>query len=617
MKIAKSLACVAILCLLVSLHAQSDDVTLTVMGQGKTIEEAQQQAFRDAIMQTYGVFVSSNSEVANEKLKADSVNIITNGSVKRFEVVSKQDNPDGTKAVMLKVVVSTQNLGAFFEGASGSTAKISGGLIAFKFKQQKLNELNEVDSIKNMVEVLKSILDRSFDYSATIAAEPYVSNTNPKEYVIPVQIDIKFNKNVQLFVEYFEKTIGAIQLTKNEADSYLTSNKKVYLMRCLTSAGSPVIRNLKSGDGQEIIPYNNQGVKSTMGDPYPIYLRARKSISMITDLIFKYLPDRNFGIKENSGEFIFKLGTNNYGGHKNESSESAETKFRRELEKINTAFKFEDFSVLIFNVIGKDPAPGVGQYSYEIYENFTKHAFMKSENLKFYTEAIDYIPDKIIYSQEKEEYESLFLFLRTFKPGYSAFRTTVGISVNQNVLERLTELKAVGKGSDLSNGINIDIPPDKEATAAKPAASRADQQKEIRFPESGFPAWKFSLPDGWEVVPADKGSFRIMNAAKTGSIDVNATDLVTQSKLESAIVDFLKGAEFDVRKRNSSKIAGRDGFKYNKVIKSPEGADLNLELSMVVIENRYLLNRIVFTGVRHPDEMEFHRVAETMKIVDK
>ena len=485
MKIAKSLACVAILCLVVSLHAQSDDVTLTVMGQGKTIEEAQQQAFRDAIMQTYGVFVSSNTEVANEKLKADSVNIITNGSVKRFEVVSKQDNPDGTKAVMLKVVVSTQNLGAFFEGASGSTAKISGGLIAFKFKQQKLNELNEVDSIKNMVEVLKSILDRSFDYSATIAAEPYVSNTNPKEYVIPVQIDIKFNKNVQLFVEYFEKTIGAIQLTEKEADSYLKSNKKVYLMRCLTSAGSPVIRNLKSIGGQiishEIISYNNQGVESTMGDPYPIYLRARESISMITDLIFKYLPDRNFGIKENSGEFIFKLGTNNYGGYKNEFDEfhdkSPESKFRSELEKINPAFKFEDFSVLIFSVIGNDTGLVGGYYSYESYEKFTKHAFMRIENLKSYTKAIDDIPDKIIYSQENEEYKSLFLFLRTFKPGYSAFRTTVGISVNQNVLERLTELKAVGKGSDLSNGINIDIPPDKEATAAKPAASRADQQK--------------------------------------------------------------------------------------------------------------------------------------------
>lgn len=478
MKIAKSLACVAILCLVVSLHAQSDDVTLTVMGQGKTIEEAQQQAFRDAIMQTYGVFVSSNTEVANEKLKADSVNIITNGSVKRFEVVSKQDNPDGTKAVMLKVVVSTQNLGAFFEGASGSTAKISGGLIAFKFKQQKLNELNEVDSIKNMVEVLKSILDRSFDYSATIAAEPYVSNTNPKEYVIPVQIDIKFNKNVQLFVEYFEKTIGAIQLTKKEADSYLKSNKKVYLMRCLTSAGGPVIRDLrdlKSSHDHEIISYNNQGVKSTMGDPYPIYLRARESISMITDLIFKYLPDRNFGIKENSGEFIFKLGTNNYGGHKSQPGESAESKFRSELEKINTAFKFEDFSVLIFNVIRNEPNPWGGYYSGEIYEDYTKLAFMNIENE--YTKVIDDIPDKIIYSQEKEVYESLFLFLRTFKPGYSAFRTTVGISVNQNVLERLTELKAVGKGSDLSNGINIDIPPDKEATAAKPAASRADQQK--------------------------------------------------------------------------------------------------------------------------------------------
>ena len=155
------------------LHAQSDEVTLTVMGQGKTVEEAQQQAFRDAIMQTYGVFVSSNTEVANEKLKADSVNTITNGSVKKYEIISKQDNPDGTKAVLLKVVVSTQTLGAFFE-STGSTAKISGGLISFKFKQQKLNEINEINSIKNMVEVLKYILDRSFDYSASIAAEPYV-----------------------------------------------------------------------------------------------------------------------------------------------------------------------------------------------------------------------------------------------------------------------------------------------------------------------------------------------------------------------------------------------------------------------------------------------------------
>jgi hypothetical protein len=199
--------------------------------------------------------------------------------------------------------------------------------------------------------------------------------------------------------------------------------------------------------------------------------------------------------------------------------------------------------------------------------------------------------------------DKVVVVMGAFMPNISAIKFSTGITLDLKDLESISELTATGKGD--------------MGSKAKQTESQTNQRKEIRFPKSGFPAWKFTLPDGWEVVPADKGSFRIMNAAKTGSIDVNATDLVTQSKLESAIVDFLEGADFDVRKRNSSKIAGRDGFKYNKVIKSPDGADLNLELSMVVIENRYLLNRIVFTGVRHPDEMEFHKVAETMQIVDK
>lgn len=52
---------------LATLLAQEGDANLTLMGQGKTIEEAQQQAFRDTIMQTYGAFVSCETEVVGEK----------------------------------------------------------------------------------------------------------------------------------------------------------------------------------------------------------------------------------------------------------------------------------------------------------------------------------------------------------------------------------------------------------------------------------------------------------------------------------------------------------------------------------------------------------------------
>lgn len=582
MKIVKPLAYITILFLLVSLHAQSDEVTLTVMGQGKTVEEAQQQAFRDAIMQTYGVFISSNTEVANEKLKADSVKIITNGSVKRFEVVSKQDNPDGTKAVMLKVVVSTQNLGAFFEGASGSTAKISGGLIAFKFKQQKLNELNEVDSIKNMVEVLKSILDRSFDYSATIAAEPYASSQSSDEYIIPVKINFVFNKNILLFVEYFEKTIKAIQLNKDEADSLIRSNKTVYLMQC---------------DARRV----------------NIYLRSGSSLEMITRLLFEYLPDRKFEIKDNLGESIFKLGTKNYATYE-KFGNLAKNLFNRDLKEMNRGVKFDDAVVQIL-----DAYPNRADFADLAFLGYKGAYFTILQKNDFDSGGPNDTRAggrRTLYSKENER-PLLFSFTRTFKPSVTAFSTTIAIAVNQNKLEKLTELKAIGIGSDLNNNINIDILPDREATAAKPAESAVNPKpasKILRFPETKYPAWQIELPQGWAVVPGNPDSLRVMNQAKTGSIDLYYDDMVSSENLKNKMDAFLKGAGFDSGKRQKVIISGFNGFKYSKTAKSPEGVELNMDLVVIIIDNRYALCQIIYTMPNQSDAYEIIKAAETMRL---
>lgn len=90
---------------LATLLAQGGDVNLTLIGQGKTIEEAQQQAFRDTVMQTYGAFVSCETEVVGEKPKADLVNTISNGVVKKCFMISISEYPESAITTMLKVSV--------------------------------------------------------------------------------------------------------------------------------------------------------------------------------------------------------------------------------------------------------------------------------------------------------------------------------------------------------------------------------------------------------------------------------------------------------------------------------------------------------------------------------
>ena len=61
-------------------------VTLTVVGSGKTIEEAKTNALRSAIEQAYGVFVSSNTEILNDELIKDEIVSISSGNIKEFKI---------------------------------------------------------------------------------------------------------------------------------------------------------------------------------------------------------------------------------------------------------------------------------------------------------------------------------------------------------------------------------------------------------------------------------------------------------------------------------------------------------------------------------------------------
>ena len=67
-----------------SLFAQDTDKTLSlvVSAQGKTLEEAKQNALRSAIEQAFGTFISSKSEVLEEQIVSDDITSVANGNFK-------------------------------------------------------------------------------------------------------------------------------------------------------------------------------------------------------------------------------------------------------------------------------------------------------------------------------------------------------------------------------------------------------------------------------------------------------------------------------------------------------------------------------------------------------
>ena len=138
-------------------------VVITVSGSGKTQDDAKQSAFRSAIEQAFGVFISSKTEIFNDRVVADQIASVANGNIQSFTILNESQLPDGSWGVTLKALVSVSKLTSFVE-AKGIAIEIKGGIFALNIKQQLLNEQGEIKAVSEMVGLLHEPMQISFDY---------------------------------------------------------------------------------------------------------------------------------------------------------------------------------------------------------------------------------------------------------------------------------------------------------------------------------------------------------------------------------------------------------------------------------------------------------------------
>lgn len=206
--------------------ADDRNVTLTVTGSGKTAEEAKTNALRYALEQTYGVFISSKTEIFNDQVLSDQMSSVASGNIQSYEVLNETYLPNGTWSTTLKAVVSVSKLTSFAE-AKGFAVELKGSLFALNIKQQILNEQAEIQAVTNMFGVLHELMQTAFDYTIK-TGDPKSIDSESKNWEIPITVTAVANKNMAVCADYLIKTLSALSLSSSDVGAYETLNKQVY-----------------------------------------------------------------------------------------------------------------------------------------------------------------------------------------------------------------------------------------------------------------------------------------------------------------------------------------------------------------------------------------------------
>ena len=202
-------------------------VTLTVSGTGKTLEEAKLNALRSAIEQAFGAFISSKTEILNDRLVKDEIVSVTNGNIEKYDVVSQVEIPQVGFATTLNATVSIAKLTSFAE-SKGVVVEFEGGMFGMKIKLQKLNEKNELNACINILSVVHELLQIGYDYVLE-TGEP--KRFNDSQYYFEFKVSGKPNSNFHKAMDYLKSSLSNLQMSPNEIIEYKNVNKENYDFR--------------------------------------------------------------------------------------------------------------------------------------------------------------------------------------------------------------------------------------------------------------------------------------------------------------------------------------------------------------------------------------------------
>ena len=356
---------ILLLALIISAGAKAQEdkiVTLVVSGQGKTQDEAKQNALRSAIEQAFGAFISSETILINDSFVSENIVSLSQGTIKEFHILSTQIFPDSSNFVTLNASVSISELQKIVENKGYST-NINGGLFGVSLKQLKLQSDAEYQVVIQMAKKSLKILKKSINYIVEVVPpkksdirielqrslnEGSYSDYYDTDdllfneiYKIRMIIECRPNSNYELFLDYFTNTLEAIKMSISEIEFakqsgsdlfefsiygdysktiYLRNKKSIAILELMVEMSTLNLLNYKILSDQGIINYSPTiKIDSTLSgnDIYSLYRGSFGKIDRVDSNHYSILVDCKREIRNREQTFYFPsdLSANSYGNY--------------------------------------------------------------------------------------------------------------------------------------------------------------------------------------------------------------------------------------------------------------------------------------------------------------
>jgi hypothetical protein len=221
--------------LVTSSNEESDSkntVELVTSSNGKSRSEAIKFALRDALEQSFGAFISSNTKIMNDEIVKDEIVSVSSGNILNYDVISESQLLNDLYAVSVRSTVSLTSLTTYMQN-KGHEISFSGESFGMKIKLQKLNEQSETKAIENMIVALRELIIKSIDFKIVETSEPvlktdFKGNEGEELYNIIVKVSSYPNKNYNSFKNFMLETLRSLSMSNIEIEEYSKLKKDVY-----------------------------------------------------------------------------------------------------------------------------------------------------------------------------------------------------------------------------------------------------------------------------------------------------------------------------------------------------------------------------------------------------
>ena len=278
-------------------------VTLVVNGEGATKAEATANALRSAIEQSFGVFVSSNTQILNDEIVKDEIATLASGNITEYTELGSVTLPDGSKSVSLSATVSINNLISYAK-SKGSSTEFAGAVWGMNMKMRKLNAENERTAVAHMLENLEILSRDMFRIEMSESSTPVKINwddykySHLKEiyssqpYLVDFQLKYYSTPACKLFNDFLFKSLESISLSEDEVRAYRESGEPIYGLSFRQAVNEDIqIFGIGERDLNSTIAYSDHYSRGAKEFKLSVYYFRNNIAGDILSGIYKFFID--------------------------------------------------------------------------------------------------------------------------------------------------------------------------------------------------------------------------------------------------------------------------------------------------------------------------------------